>query len=149
MQGDKIPETDTISRYCPPTKISETGKPLGYAFMLSASDLKPKSEKPYISVNWLEYFNETDREGQIQEIRDILLKKLKISSKAKLALLKINLIYEHFKNSEYNPKILHWPEQTDVYSDPSHAGIFDIETDPDIIADMIAQVETEIVPAKV
>jgi hypothetical protein len=61
----------------------------------------------------------------------------------------VNDIYKQFKNSNYKPKILHWPDQTEDYSDPSHAGIFDIETDPDVIADMIAQIDCDMVPAKI
>jgi hypothetical protein len=147
MKGDRIPETDTISRYCPYTKISETGKPLGSAFMPRARDLE--SENPHISVNWLEYFKQATKQGQIQEIRNILSIKMKVSNSAKLAILKVNDIYKQFKNSNYKPKILHWPDQTEAYSDPSHAGIFDIENDPDVIADMIAQIDCDMVPAKI
>ncbi len=149
MKGDSIPESDTISRYCSYTKISETGKPLGAAFRLKSSALQ--SENPHISVNWLEFFNDKDREGQIEEIRTILSKKMKggIGGQAKLALLKVAAIYDYFGSSNYNIRVLHWPDRTDDYDDPSHAGIFDVGSDPDVIADMIAQVASELVPTKV
>lgn len=148
MKGDPIPETDTITRYCSYNRISElTGKPSGAAFKLRSRDME--SANPHISVNWLEYFDTKDKQGQIREIRNILSKKMKVGSNAKLALLNVGALNKHFRNSDYNPRILHWPDNTETYTDPSHAGIFDIENDPDIIADMLAQVESEILPAKI
>lgn len=149
MRGDNIPERDTISRYCPFTKISEiTGKPSGDAFKLKSGDFK--SENPHVSVNWLEYFAGKEKEIQINEVRNVLSIKMKggIGGRSKLALLKVAAIHKCFENSGCNLRILHWPDITDDYDDQSHAGIFDVESDPDVIADMIAQVECELVTAR-
>jgi|GEM_PF-797505 len=148
MKGDDIPKTDSISRYCPYSRLSEiTGKPTGAAFQLKTKDIQSEIQ-PHISVNWLEYFDGKERANQIEEIRIILSKKMKIGTQAKLALLNVGAIYRKFESSEYSPRVLHWPDHTDYYDDPSHAGIFDVESDPDVIADMIAQIDSELIPAK-
>lgn len=149
MKGDLIPESDTIARYCPVSKLSEeTGKPTGTAFKPSERDLQ--SVNPHISVNWLEYFKDKKKEEQIVEIRTILSKKMnKIGNNAKLSLVKVKAIYEQFDNTEFKIRILHWPDTTDKYDDQSHAGIFDIESNPEVIADMLALVESEMVSAKI
>ncbi len=54
------------------------------------------------------------------------------------------VIYDHLKSSDNNVRVLHWPDHTDDYDDPSHAGIFNVELDPDVTADMIAQVNSEL-----
>ena len=107
----------------------------------SSDDIDVENNDESIIFQQLKYFCEKDKEDQIKEIRNILSKKMNhIGRKAVLALLKVEEIRKHFENSNYNPIILHWPDQTDDYYDPSHAGIFDIESDPDVIAIMIAQV---------
>ncbi len=82
MKGDLIPESDTICRYCRRGTLSDiTGKPTGASFQLRERDLQ--SENPHISVNWLDFFNDKDKEGQIEEIRTILSQKMRIGGQAK------------------------------------------------------------------
>lgn len=147
MKGDNIPDGHTISRYCAKSKISEFGKPTGDAFRLRPSELN--SPTPHVSVNWLECYNNKTRNEQIDEIRIVLSTKLKLDPKAKLVLLNVKAIHDEFRDGRYNIRILHWPDKTEKYDDPSHSGIFDVEKDPDVIADMLALVDSEVIPAKI
>ncbi len=143
MQGEPIPEADTVSRYCSVTRLSElNGKPLGTAFQL-------RKGEPYISVNWLEFFADLSKEQQIDEVRAVLAKKMrKIGSTARLALLNVGAVQEGFPSTVGQVRVLHEPVSTPEYDDPSHAGIFDLEPDPDLVADMLAQIDCDMVPAK-
>ena len=55
MKGDKIPDSDHISRFCRPMQV-EDGQIQSPAFML-----RPKDEN--LSVNWLEFLNIVNREN--------------------------------------------------------------------------------------
>lgn len=145
MKGDLIPHSDTISRYCAPMTLSEkTGKPTGQSF-IRKSDLR--FANPHISVNWLEYFSDKEKSEQIEAVRAILSKKMKLAKNAKLTLMKVGSIHEQFAlDPDLAVRVLHWPD--DQNDDPSHAGIFDIESDPDVIGDMLAIVEAELLPAR-
>jgi hypothetical protein len=142
----------TISRYCGGNAIDE-GRPLKVAFELKDKDFK-QGEAPHLSVNWLEYFQDTDKAGQIDNIRRILTQKFKrVGAQAKLALLHVSDIHKKMEEVGHAVNVLHWPDsgvgpRGNVYNDQSHAGIFGVENDPDITALALSQVACEIVTAR-
>jgi hypothetical protein len=144
MRGDIIPDIHTVSRYCPYSKLSEAGRPTPPAFELRESDLR--EGHPHLSVNWLEYFGAQPRNEQLRIIRSILAGKMKVGSKARLALMQISKIHEKVQEIERSVRVLHWPDV--AAHDESHAGIFDVETDPDVIAQALSRVVCEMVSAK-
>lgn len=113
--------------------LTEDGKPKSVAFRLTETDRA--DDDPHLSVNWLEYFQGKSRDEQATEIRTILAQKLnRVGGMAKLALAKVSEIHEKVRELELEARVLHWPDTTPDYSDGSHAGIFDVEADEDIIA---------------
>lgn len=151
MIHDKISPGNTISRYCGFQTLSEeTGYPTADAYKLSDTDRK--HTPPYLSFNWLEYFQGKKRTEQIDEIRTILNKKMRrIGTQARLALLAVEEIHQEFKYAQENPNIdlQHLPVETPEWNDPSHCGLFwDIDQDEDVIAALLAQIPCNLVPAK-
>jgi hypothetical protein len=148
VKGDKVPDTDTIARYCPFGRLSESGRPTKAAFALTDSDRA--DDNPHLSVNWFEYFRNKSREEQVNEVRAILAKKLsRVGGQAKLALTKVSEIRSKVREADIDVRILHWPDkQPNFYNDVSHAGIFDVEAEEDVIALKLSQIKFEMVAAK-
>lgn len=81
MQGDRVPDTDHISRYYGRAHIQEDGRISGTAFCLRQSE-------EYLSVNWLEDLGLGDRDSEIAEVRRVLeAKGRKLGTTARLAVL--------------------------------------------------------------
>lgn len=143
-KGDHIKNGDTIARYVPGGRIDK-GRPMAKAYELSDTD--KKAESPHLSVNWLEFFADKNTQGQVDEVRAILDKKLKIKKSACLALLNIENIHLKLAQNGLTVSILHWPDVTECYNDQSHSGIFfDVERDADVIALALSQINCNVVP---
>jgi hypothetical protein len=143
MKGEPILESGHIARLCKRTSLGEDGKIDGIAFRI-----RPRNgiSEPYLSVNWLEYFPEFNRIGQISKIWEILRYKLEFKKNAILAVLNVGetRVYVRAKSPDRREiLILHEPEA----NDPSHCGIHNITLEDDIIADLIAQKVQETYPA--
>ncbi len=133
MKGDLLPDQDHICRYCSATKFTENGLITGAAFQLRPSD-------KYLSVNWLEFFQLTDRQEQIREVRKVL--RLTLGAKAKLAVLNVEAIvnFVHTQSPDARKlRVLHEPEE----NDPSHSVIYRFGYDDHLIADLIAETVQE------
>ena len=79
MKGEQIPDPDHIARFCRPLQVAD-GQIQATAFML-------RSNEEYLSVNWLEYLNCSNRDHEINEIRNVHSAKLNIGARAKIAVL--------------------------------------------------------------
>ncbi|MDP2645946.1 MAG: hypothetical protein Q8P24_13485 [Desulfobacterales bacterium] len=137
MIGDPLPDQDHICRYCSVTKITENGSITGAAFQLRSPD-------KYLSVNWLEFFQLADRQGQIKEVRKAI--RLKPGASAKLAVLNVEEMVNFVRTQSPDARklrVLHEPEE----NDPSHSGIYGFGHDDNLIADLIAETVQELYPA--
>lgn len=137
MSGRPLPDQDHIARYCKPKTLNENGRPSRTAFML-------KPDEDYLSVNWLEYFGEIEREEQLNKIRRHI--QLSLASTGKLAVLNVGktLKHVHINSGMTDVSVLHEPTS----EDPSHSGIHGYGYEDDLIADLIAEVVLEICPAR-
>ena len=68
MNRKALDDDDHVSRYCSPRTI-ENGMPTGVAFL-------PRTTDDYLSVNWLEYFNEPSFASAIAKIRDVFAQRV-------------------------------------------------------------------------
>ncbi len=145
MKGDGIPESDTVSRYCRATTLSESGRPTTAAFQLRDHELA--DDNPHISVNWLDYFRGESKDEQIGKIRTIFARKMRsVGAQAKFALAKVSEIHEKAREIGLEVRVLHWPDTE--FNDESHAGIFDVDVDPDVIAQALSRMNYEMVSAR-
>ena len=141
MKGDPLPDCDHISRYCPYTRLTESGGPSGAAFRL-------RKEEKYLSVNWLEILGQSNRANEIAELRSILSRHITLAPSGRLAVLNVGAVQSHVlinSTDSRSLRILHEP----LDNDASHTGIFDMNEDDDLIADLIAQIVIEVYPAQI
>ncbi len=132
MKGDPIPSQNHVSRYCSPTRCTESGQAMGTAFF-------PRENEEYLSVNWLETFGLATRSEELEEVKRILrLKGYTLKSSGKMAVLNVKEIIDYVMiNSPEKRKlnILHNPDRLDS----SHSGIYGYRFDDHLIADLIAE----------
>jgi hypothetical protein len=142
VKGDQIPDPDHIAKFCRPGQVADE-QIQATAFML-------RSNEEYLSVNWLEYLNCSNRDHEINEIRNVYSAKLNIGARAKIAVLNVGEVCERvLKESEdrRNLEVLHDPIEDDLY-DPSHSGIYNLTQDDELIAELILETVHEAYPAR-
>jgi len=145
MKGDPVPTQNHITRCCFASRCTEDGRVTGAAFQLREID-------DYLSVNWLEYLQLSNRQDEIQEIRKVLNSKLTLTANAKIAVLNVGDILNHVSINtpdNRNLRVLHEPieDEQEVY-DPSHSGIYGFRFEDHMIADLMAEVVQETYPAR-
>lgn len=67
MKDEHILDAHHVSRYCTATRLTEQGKPAPAAFRM-------KAHEEYLSVDWLEFIAEDDRDFQININRKFVRK---------------------------------------------------------------------------
>jgi hypothetical protein len=140
MKGQAIPDSDHVGRYCKASTV-ENGEISATAFMM-------RETEEYLSVNWLEELKRPSRASQIRDLQKVYNKKLKVGATARIAILNVGTLRSKVQRESPDSRllrVLHEPEEPD---DPSHAGIYEIPHDDEIIAELIAQVVLENHPAR-
>ena len=140
MKGQAIPDSDHVGRYCKASTV-ENGEISAAAFMM-------RETEEYLSVNWLEVLKSPSRASQIRDLQELYTKKLKVGATARIAILNVGTLRSKVERERLDSRllrVLHEPEEPD---DPSHAGIYEIPHDDEIIAELIAQVVLEKYPAR-
>jgi hypothetical protein len=140
MKGQAIPDSDHVGRYCKASTV-ENGEISATAFMM-------RETEEYLSVNWLEELKRPSRASQIRDLQEVYNKKLKVGATARIAILNVGTLRSKVQRESPDSRllrVLHEPEEPD---DPSHAGIYEIPHDDEIIAELIAQVVLENHPAR-
>jgi hypothetical protein len=140
MKGQVIPDSDHVGRYCKASTV-ENGEISAAAFMM-------RETEEYLSVNWLEVLKSPSRASQIRDLQELYTKKLKVGATARIAILNVGTLRSKVERESPDSRllrVLHEPEEPD---DPSHAGIYEIPHDDEIIAELIAQVVLEKYPAR-
>jgi hypothetical protein len=137
MKGETIPDQHHIARFCKPTQ-APNGQVQATAFML-----RPGEES--LSVNWLEFLSTSSREAEIEELRNIYSRKLKVGTGARIAALNVgDMRAEVLAESpdRRNLRVLHDPQYGTV-NDPSHSGIHGLKPDDELIAELILETVRE------
>jgi hypothetical protein len=140
MKGQAIPDSDHVGRYCKASTV-ENGEISAAAFMM-------RETEEYLSVNWLEQLNRSDRAIQIRNLQSLYATKLRVGTAARIAVLNVGALRDKVERESPDGRllrVLHEPEEPD---DPSHAGIYEIPHDDEMIAELIAQVVLEKYPAR-
>jgi hypothetical protein len=106
-----------------------------------------RENEQYLSVNWLEELHRLDREDEIRELQHLYARKFKVSAAARIAVLNVGIVRGKVENESTDRRrlpITHEPED----DDPSHAAIYEIPHDDELVAELIAQVVSESHPAR-
>jgi len=135
MKGQPVPDSDHVARYCKPTTIDE-GEIQATAFML-------REGEAYLSVNWLEELKSSGRAGQIRDLQELYTKKLKVAATAQIAVLNVGTLRAKIERESPDRRLLRVLHEPEEPVDLSHAGIYEIRHDDEIIAELIVQVVLE------
>ena len=111
MNETALASEHNVARYCAPRKTVE-GIPSYEAFLLRA-------EEDFLSTNWLEYFDDSERRIQMAGVRRALSEKgFRTSPNGKFALLNVGRSTESAGRVALSFRLLEQP------GDPSHCGVF-------------------------
>ncbi|HLA28933.1 MAG TPA: hypothetical protein VJZ49_13690 [Syntrophales bacterium] len=140
MKGDQLPAQDHVARYCGYSTLAEDGSVLPAAFRL-----RKEAKESYLSVQWLECLQKSDRLSEVQEVRRILSgKNFRLGATAKIAVINVGTICCHVEvSSRFKIRVLHEPESDDI----SHSGIYDTIQDERMISELITEKVLETHPA--
>lgn len=130
MKGEKIPDQNHIARFCRPWQVHEE-QIQATAFML-------REGEEYLSVNWLEFLNCSNRENEITKLRTIYSETFTVGARAKIAVLNVGDVHEKVLTESpdgRNLEVLHDP----AMNDPSHSGIYNLKQDDELIAELILE----------
>lgn len=139
MNGKRfVPDSDHIARLCGGSHVREDGTIAPTAF-------KPHPGESYLSVNWLECLDPSDRTKQLRVLRQVLAAKRKIGASARLALMRVGNIRETVRRGiGVDLSVEHEPEE----ADPSHSGIYGVVEDEMVVPDLLASAVDEVYAAE-
>ena len=136
--GDPLPDSDHVARYCRPLLVDHSGWPKVEAF-------QRRQTEDYASVNWIEFFDEPDRQASVAALRRVLTSKgFGLGASGKLAVLSVAAITQA-RDGEF--AVRYKPEPDDA----SHSGICgypeDREDDLDVALEL-SMLIVEVFPAR-
>ncbi|GAB6268170.1 MAG: hypothetical protein STSR0002_09110 [Smithella sp.] len=138
-----IPDSNHIARYCKPTTV-ENDEILATAFLM-----RPIDES--LSVNWLEYFKLNNREEEISKIQKLYGGKFRnISPNARIVVINVGEARNKVLLESEDGRNLKFKHDRSI-GDPSHSGIYNLNPDNEMIAELILSVvdqEHHVYPAK-
>jgi hypothetical protein len=141
MKGQPVPDSDHVARYCGARTV-EDGEIQATAFMLRESE-------EYLSVNWLEALSRPDRSSEIRELQYLYARKLnRVGAGARIAILNVGTLRSRVQRESQDMRLLRVLHEPIIPDDPSHAGVYDIPYDDDLVAELIAQAILEKHPAR-
>ena len=123
MTGLGVPELDHVARYCKPKTVLARGSLVKDEILNTA--FERTSDHDYVSVNWLEYFDD-DVDVAIKEVRSVVGRKLELRQSGRFAVLNVGLITGVAAGSGLSLTVYPRPSP----DDPSHCGIYGVSTDP-------------------
>lgn len=132
MPETEIDEKDHVARYCKPPCVRADGLPLACAFQL-----RLKLNENYLSVNWLEYFNELNLARAVDCVRQVFRNKgYRPASSGRFAVLQVDQIKSVISSLSPKPfRVKYLP----TAKDPSHTGIFGYTASDKLIALKISE----------
>lgn len=142
MNAAPLVDADHVVRYCRPRTIDSQRRVTSAAFVFRT---RPNRE-PFLSVNWLEYFEATTRAEQVQFVRELLGKKLTLSRNGRLGVLQIGRVRALAQNPATDSVRVE-PHRSE--GDPSHAGIHVASQHEIAAATVLANLVGEVFPARV
>jgi len=111
-----IPDSDHVLRYCSPRHVEkDTGEISAGAFGLRPKK-EGREEEKYLSVNWVEYFEDMEINQQVAKIREDVSKNLELKPSGRFAKINVGRAKEEIESAE----IKHILKE----ENPSHSGIY-------------------------
>lgn len=150
MTGDHLLHDDDVVRYIKGSDLRADGKTVaGEAFMRRAD----RPDEVGVSVNWLNYYNDSDKSRQLSRIRQSF--QMKASRSARFGELNVGRTIEYLKSQGYDIAFQHFPvcDGNGKLIDPSHSEITRLppagNLDAAVVGYLIAKCVSCLHPAKV
>lgn len=143
--NDPLPDHDHTARYCQPTHCPG-GVPSGTAFRS-----RPGRNETYLSVNWLELLNQPSiAEALVQVRARFAAKNYEVRPNGRFAIARVAEMVEHVRSNTKDGRAI-WATHYPADADDSHAGINGYlgGADEDLIADLLAEIFSDVHPAVV
>jgi len=138
MPGDRISETDHVSRHFGKSRCDDDGRPLGTAFL-------PRPNELYLSVNWLEHTGYSSRSEQLREVCTQLANGgMSVRASTRLAVLHLDSLFSHVRSNSLDMRELCAHHEPILPQNPSHSGIYGYTVDDHLIADLMAEAVEEV-----
>jgi hypothetical protein len=147
MEGDRIPDSDRIARYCKASTIDDG--------QIQASAFQPKLNGDALSANWLEFLACASYSSEINELRKLYAGKFTVGRRSRIAILNVGAVRGKVSLESEDHRdlgVLHWPESyrnkggEDV-TDESHSVVLGFRHDDMLIAELILSTILDSVPA--
>ena len=136
MKDQPIPDTDHVARYCKASTV-EDGEISAAAFML-------RQDERYLSVNWLEELKLPNRAAEITGLQELYTRKFsRVGAGARIALLNVGRLRTNVQTKSPDRRVLPVLHEPIIPDDPSHAGIYEIPFDDEIVAELIVETVQE------
>lgn len=138
MKDEPIPPEHHISRWCKASQVD------GKVVSPVAFQLEDRDTDNALSVNWLEFLQQSDRSAEIAEIQCILSKKMKsVGKNSRIAVLNVGDSIRAVTDGlggNLAISVLHNParDKGGRWDDPSHSSIYGLTRDDDALAAAVA-----------
>lgn len=146
VSNGSVPDDHHVSRLCGFSQLENDGRPNGMAFL---PKVKAGVLEDYLSVNWLECICPTDRAVALDGVRAALLaKKLKLPATGCLAVLNVGATRNYVRSETEDKRELTFAHEPMPPEDISHSGIYGLQHEQDLVADLVADTVIEVAPAR-
>ena len=136
MTDFEIPDDTFVVRYAKPSLINDD-RISGAVFVL-------RSEDEGLSVNWLDFFENCNKEKQLDKVKES--SQMSMNKNGRLAELNVGITKKHLVGELESINFKHKP----CDDDPSHSEVFGLPSgdtpEAELIGDMIAQTVTAVYP---
>ena len=128
MTGERLPDQDHIARYCAPRQV-EDGLPRWGAF-------QPRAGEGYLSVNWLEFFGDSDLTAAVDAMRGVFGATFNLRRSGRFVVLNVGSVTRRIQETTgRSVRAEHLPND----DNPSHAGLVGYSHDDTEVARTIAE----------
>ena len=101
-----------------------------------------RPDETYLSMNCLDLFDETDREGQLASLRVVLARKMNVRPSALLAIINVGEAKSRLEGHA-SLDFRHEP----LTDDHTHCGMYGTEYNDEVVQDLIAECVHEVTTA--
>ncbi len=114
MDGELLPKSDHVARYCSNNKLDDDKIPRATAFTRAEGDTRDPSG------NWLEHLDAPDLRAAIEQLRPVVAKKITIRPSGRFVVMNVGVAIEAVAGTTGHAiSFVHRPEG----DDPSHAQV--------------------------
>ena len=146
--GDPIEPASHVTKLVKNSKVHKSAE----GNIVDGSELIPRPNEEYMSVNWLEYDGDKDFDTCLKKIMAIYEKKMSVTSQW-LPVLNVKKAIDYIKAGTVDKRILEFLYKPEFksecgYDDPSHSGVYGFTCEDELIGDLMMDIVEPLQKAK-